>query len=83
MIETALATADDSARTRLWQAVDRRVMDLVPVVPLIHSLECRLYSPRLGGWYRHITRILKLERLYLKGPAPGPGAPTALAEARA
>src|SRR5207249_967244 len=71
LIERAMVTSDDSLRTRMWQEVDRGVMDRVPVVPMIHEFECRLYGPRLGGWYRHITRILKLESLYLKS---GPGA---------
>ena len=75
MIEAAMASSDDSARARLWRAVDRRVMDLAPVVPLIHASESRLFSPRLGGWYRHITRGLVLEQLYLKAPAaPAPAA---------
>jgi len=76
-IERALATTDDSLRVPMWQEIDRRVMDLAPVMPMIHTFESRLYSPRLGGWYRHITRILKLEQLYLKSPAQ----PRALAAA--
>jgi len=44
----------------------------------VHLFESRLYGPRLGGWYRHITRILKLEDLYLKTPA-GPPPPLAAA----
>ena len=70
LIERAMVTADDSTRVRLWQRVDREVMDLVPVVPLIHVYESRLFGPRLGGWYRHITRILKLESLYVKSAPP-------------
>ena len=70
LIERAMATRDDSTRTRIWQEVDRQVMDRAPVVPMIHIYESRLYSPRLGGWYRHVTRILKLESLYLKSRAP-------------
>ncbi len=68
-IEHAMAIADDSARAEAYRRVDERVMDLAPVVPMIHILDSRLYSPRLGGWYRHLTRILKLEELYLKRPA--------------
>lgn len=65
-IERAMSTADDSTRARLWHALDERVMDQAPVATMIHLHESRLYSRRLGGWYRHITRILKLEDLYLK-----------------
>jgi peptide/nickel transport system substrate-binding protein len=70
LIERAMVTADDSARARMWQEVDRRVMDQAPIVPLIHQYESRLFSFRLGGWYRHVARILKIEDLYLKQPAP-------------
>jgi ABC-type transport system substrate-binding protein len=73
MIERAMATADDSLRLEIYRRVDQRVMDLCPVVPMIHIHESRLYHPRLGGWYRHITRILRLEDLYLKRPG-GAGA---------
>jgi ABC-type transport system substrate-binding protein len=69
LIERAMVTPGDSSRARLWQQVDRMVMDRAPVMPLVHVYESRLYSQRLGGWYRHITRILRLEDLYLKRPA--------------
>jgi peptide/nickel transport system substrate-binding protein len=68
-ITRAMATVDDSLRAARWRAIDERIMDLVPVVPMIHPYESRLYSPRVGGWYRHITRILKIEDLYVKRPA--------------
>ena len=47
-------------------------MDLAPVAPLIHHYESRLYSARLGGWSRHVSRILKIDRLYVKAPHPAP-----------
>jgi ABC-type transport system substrate-binding protein len=74
-IVVAMAEADSARRAALWQRVDARVMDLAPVVPLIHVFESRLYAPRLGGWYRHETRLLKIDRLYLKRPA-GQAGPT-------
>ena len=76
MIERAMSTPDDSTRIRLWRRIDRRVMDLAPVAPMTHLYESRLYSPRLGGWYRHVTRLIKLEQLYLKS-APGAPPPAA------
>ena len=72
MIEQAMASPQDSARARLWRTIDERVMDLAPVAPLIHHYESRLYSTRLGGWSRHVTRILKIDRLYVKAPHPAP-----------
>jgi ABC-type transport system substrate-binding protein len=65
-IEQAMAATEDSVRARLWRAVDERVMDEAPVATLVHNYESRLYAPRLGGWYRHLTRILKIEDLYIK-----------------
>jgi ABC-type transport system substrate-binding protein len=68
-IERAMATRDDSTRARLWREIDRGVMEQAPVIPMYHVFESRLYGLRLGGWYRHATRILKLEDLYVKhGP---------------
>ena len=72
-IERAMATADDSARARAWTEVDRLVMDDAAACPTVHTFTSRLYSPRVGGWYRHVTRILKIERLFLKQPeTPAP-----------
>jgi hypothetical protein len=44
--------------------------------------EDRLYAPRLGGWYRHITRILKIDRLYIKAPAHADSTAVAATAAR-
>jgi len=72
LIERAMRTADDSTRVAMWRRADRMVMDAAGVVPMIHALDSRLYHPRVGGWYRHITRILRIQDLYIKDPAPGP-----------
>jgi peptide/nickel transport system substrate-binding protein len=73
-IEHAMTVADDSARATAWREIDERVMDEAPVIPLVHDFESRLYSQRLAGWYRHITRIMKIEDLYLKQPSAAPAA---------
>jgi peptide/nickel transport system substrate-binding protein/oligopeptide transport system substrate-binding protein len=69
MIYAATREQDDAKRIAMWNRIDRVIMDRAPIAPLHHQLESRLYGPALGGWYRHITRILKLEQLYLKQPA--------------
>jgi ABC-type transport system substrate-binding protein len=71
-IHRAMAATGDSTRARLWHQIDERVMDAAPVVCLVHRYDDRLYSPRIGGWYRHITRILKIDRLYVKQPIEHP-----------
>lgn len=71
-IERAMKISDDAERARAYTAIDQRVMDLAPVVPTIHIYDSRLYHPRLGGWYRHVTQILRLDDLYLKPPLARP-----------
>ncbi len=78
-IDRAAATPDDSARAAIWRGVDARIMDLAAAALMSHRLESRLWSPRIGGWYHHITRLTKLEALYVKQPA---GAPPTRAGAR-
>jgi hypothetical protein len=31
-----------------------------------------MFSTRLGGWYHHITRLMKIDRLYLKQTPAAP-----------
>ncbi len=68
MIVRAMSTTDDSARFALWRRIDRRVMELAPVATMLHLQESRFYGARLGGWYRHVIRLFKIESLYLKPP---------------
>ena len=78
--DRAMATTDDSARAVIWRQMDSLVMAAAPLAPTVHPLETRVFSPRLGGWYHHITRLLKIDRLYIKEPLPPP-APVAGAHA--
>ena len=71
-IDRAMATADSAARERLWGILDSLVMEKAPVAPTIHALETRMFSTRLGGWYHHITRLMKIDRLYLKQTPAAP-----------
>lgn len=70
LMDQAGAEADPARRAVLWTQVDERVMDLAPVAPFLHQYESRFWGPRIGGWYRHVTRIVKLEELYVKEAAP-------------
>ncbi len=71
MIVRAMSTTGDSARFAQWRRIDERVMELAPVATMLHLQESRLYSARLGGWYRHVTRLFKIESLYLKPRSTG------------
>ncbi len=71
MIARAMSTTDDSVRFALWRRIDRRVMEPAPVATMLHLQESRFYGARLGGWYRHVTRLFKIESLYLKPRSTG------------
>jgi peptide/nickel transport system substrate-binding protein len=72
MIDRALAESEPTKRAALWNQVDDHILDIAPIALTQHQLESRLWGPRVGGWYRHITRILKLEALYVKQPSQPP-----------
>ena len=62
-------TPTTRARRGVWRRVDERVMDLAPVVPLIHTLrESRSTRSASAAGTGTSTRILKIDRLYLKRP---------------
>lgn len=67
-IDRATATADPAEREHLWGRLDSLVMEAAPVAPTVHTMETRMFSTRIGGWYHHITRLMKIDRLYLKQP---------------
>jgi ABC-type transport system substrate-binding protein len=69
LMDRASAEVEPVKRAALWKQVDERIMDLAPVAVFLHQLESRFWSPRVGGWYRHVTRILKIEDLYVKAPS--------------
>lgn len=75
LMDRAAAEAEPVRRAAYWKQVDERIMDLAPVAVFLHQLESRFWSPRVGGWYRHVTRILKIEDLYVKAPSPAPARP--------
>ncbi|HET9326159.1 MAG TPA: ABC transporter substrate-binding protein [Candidatus Eisenbacteria bacterium] len=69
-IDRAMATADPAERSRRWGRLDSLVMERAPVAPTVHAMETRIFSTRIGGWYHHITRLMKIDRLYLKQTQP-------------
>ena len=71
-IDRASAATDPAERERLWGRLDSLVMEAAPVAPTIHAMETRMFSTRIGGWYHHITRLMKIDRLYLKQPPESP-----------
>ena len=50
LIDAALAEPDPTSRAHRWAAVDARVLDDAPVVPLTVEEAASLWSARLRGW---------------------------------
>ena len=53
MTAAAAQARDPSEAARRWDAVERRIADLAPVVPLLHSQAYVLLSERAGNYQRH------------------------------
>jgi ABC-type transport system substrate-binding protein len=46
----ALAATDSARAAQLWRDAGQRVVDEVPVIPLVNARSVELVSPRLGGY---------------------------------
>ena len=71
-IDRAMASTDMTERERIWHQLDSLVMEAAPLAPTVHALETRIFGQRIGGWYHHVTRLMKIDRLYLKKSLAGP-----------
>jgi YVTN family beta-propeller protein len=58
------AQGDDAARR--WAAIDRRVTDLAPAVPLTNRRSAELVSARVGNVQHHLAGIILLDRLWVR-----------------
>lgn len=48
-----LETTEPAAAAKLWAAVDRRIVDQAPWVPLANPFDVRLVSDRVGNYQAH------------------------------
>ena len=55
--------ADAAAR---WAAIDRRVTDLAPAIPLTNRRSVDIVSPRVGNVQHHVTGYTLLEQLWVQ-----------------
>lgn len=53
LIDRTLHTADQSTRTELWRAVQRRVMDLAVILPLVHDKTLHYRNPWVTNVFVH------------------------------
>ena len=53
----AAVTADPTVRTALFEAADRRLMAMLPAIPLMHFETFKLVSPELSGWEDNVIDI--------------------------
>ena len=55
--------ADAAAR---WAAIDRRVTDLAPAIPLTNRRSVDIVSPRIGNVQHHVSGYTLLEQLWVR-----------------
>ncbi len=63
LYEQALQENNDSARYRLYQEMDQRVIDAAPVVPLWYDEVVHLINPRVRGLEANALNLLELRRV--------------------
>ena len=68
LYERALQENNDSARYRLYQEMDQRVIDAAPVVPLWYDEVVHLINPRVRGLEANALNLLELRRVDIVQP---------------
>lgn len=61
-----LEASDPAAAGELWQQVDRRVVDLAPLVPFVNTTGVDLVSARTGNYQRSVQLGVLLDQLWVK-----------------
>jgi peptide/nickel transport system substrate-binding protein len=64
-VDRALAAEGADAANR-WSAIDRRVTDLAPVVPLTNRRSVELVSKRVGNVQHHVLGYTLLDQLWVR-----------------
>ena len=63
LYEQSLEETNDSARYRLYQEMDQRVIDAAPVVPVWYDVSVHLINPRIRGLAPNGLNLLELRRV--------------------
>ena len=66
LYEKALTEDNDTAKLRLYQQMDRLVIEDAPVVPLWYDQVLRLVQPRVRSFIPNGLNLLELRRVYMK-----------------
>jgi ABC-type transport system substrate-binding protein/class 3 adenylate cyclase/streptogramin lyase len=61
-----LEASDPAAAGELWQRVERRVVDLAPLVPFVNTAGIDLVSARTGNYQRSVQLGVLLDQLWVK-----------------
>lgn len=69
LYERALEETNDSARYRLYQEMDQRIMDASPVVPVWYDEVVHLINPWVRGLTPNALNLLELRRVDIVGRA--------------
>ena len=62
----AAQATDPAAANRLWQRLDRVLVDIAPAVPLVNRREVVLVSERVGNFQHHPVLGTLLDQLWVK-----------------
>jgi oligopeptide transport system substrate-binding protein len=65
LYENALSVSDDVERTKLYQQMDRMVIEDAPVVPLWYDEVIRLVQPSVKNFRPNGLNLLELRRVYI------------------
>ena len=61
-----LEASDPAAAGELWQRVERRVIDLAPIVPFVNATGVDLVSARIGNYQRTVRFGVLLDQLWVE-----------------
>ena len=58
--------AEGAGAAARWAAIDRRVTDLAPAIPLTNRRSVDIVSPRVGNVQHHVVGYTLLEQLWVQ-----------------
>jgi hypothetical protein len=64
-VPTSWKRATRPAAGELWRRVERRVVDLAPLVPFVHTAGIDLVSARTGNYQRSVQLGVLLDQLWV------------------
>ena len=68
MLDQARSTPDQDERFKVYQEIERMVLEEAPVIPLMFYKTSRVYSDGVGGYIRTADDLTPMERVYFTTP---------------